>query len=364
MAKPRIIVAAGGTGGHLFPAFALAQEMERRGYLTDLITDERARKYETGAPVRKLFTVPSATIASKNPLAVAKSIVQLTNGRKLSKNIMANTHPKVVVGFGGYPSVPPLLAATSLKIPTVIHEQNAVMGRANRMLAAKVSNIALTFENTKYVEDRYQNKVRVVGNPVRDEVLKLRHVDYEKPDEQFNLLVFGGSQGARYFSDVVPVALAMLPEALRKRLFVVQQCREEDVGRVRETYEQAGITATIEPFFDTLPEIMSKAHLVIARSGASTVSELAILGRPSILVPLPHALDNDQKQNARRLEQVGGAWVMEQNELTPELLSTGIANAMNDAEKLVESARDARILGRPRAVQHFADVVEKLAQYR
>ncbi len=361
--KPSIVVAAGGTGGHLFPAFSLAEEMKRRGYEVDLITDMRGENYQQNTPVRKVYAVPAATVQGKNPIAIAKTLMTLQKGRGKAKKILAEIQPKVVIGFGGYPSLPPLMAAQSLKIPTVVHEQNAVMGRANRLLAKMVSKIALSFENTKYIDDSMLSRVEVVGNPVRDIVRKWGEQPYEaaKLREPLNLLIFGGSQGARYFSETLPDALAHLSQEKKESLRVVQQCREEDIEAVQKIYDEANISATLATFFDNLPEIMAKSHLVIGRSGASTVAELAVMGRPSVLVPLPHALDNDQLYNAKKLSDVGGAWLMEQDKLTPELLALGIFKIMDDPEQLAEAAKMAKKVGTPDAVIKFADVVQKLA---
>lgn len=361
--KPSIVVAAGGTGGHLFPAFALAEEMKRRGYEVDLITDMRGEHYQQNTPVRKVYPLPAATIKGKNPIAIAKTLMTLNKGRSMAKEILQELQPKVVIGFGGYPSLSPLLAAQGLKIPTVVHEQNAVMGRANKLLAKSVSKIALSFEKTKYIDDSMLSRVEVVGNPVRDIVRQWGEQPYlaRAHGEPFNLLIFGGSQGARYFSETLPDALAHLSPKKRENLRIVQQCREEDLKAVQKIYDDSGISANLSTFFDNLPEVMANAHLIIGRAGASTVAELAVMGRPSVLVPLPHSLDNDQLYNAKTLSDVGGAWLMEQDKLTPELLALGIFKVMDDPEQLAEAAKSAKQMGKPDAVIKFADVVQKLA---
>ncbi len=361
--KPSIVVAAGGTGGHLFPAFSLAEEMKRRGFDVDLITDPRGENYQQQTPVRSIYAVPAATLKGKNPLSIAKTMMTLQKGRSKAKAVLQEIQPKVVIGFGGYPSLPPLMAARSLKIPTVIHEQNAVMGRANRFLAKTVSKIALSFEKTKYVDSAMQDKVEFVGNPVRDIVREWGKQPYTAPEPRgsINILIFGGSQGAKYFSDTLPETLAHLSETKKQRLRIVQQCRKEDLERVEKIYKEAGISATLATFFDNLPEIMANSHLVIGRSGASTVAELAVMGRPSVLVPLPHSLDNDQLYNAKILSDVGGAWLMEQDKLTPELLALGIFKVMDDPGQLAVAAENAKKVGVPDAMIKFADVVQNLA---
>jgi UDP-N-acetylglucosamine--N-acetylmuramyl-(pentapeptide) pyrophosphoryl-undecaprenol N-acetylglucosamine transferase len=358
-----ILLSAGGTGGHLFPAFALAEELTRRGRIVDVVTDERGDRYWTGFPGRAMHHVPSATLASNSPLAMAGTVATLGKGVLAARSLLKKLNPSVVVGFGGYPTFPPLVAARLAGIPSVVHEANAVMGRANRMLVKRVTALAASWEGTKNIPEGALGKVRVTGNPVRDAVIAAAATPYPalSPATDVRLLVFGGSQGARYFSDTVPPALAGLPDAARRRLRVTQQCREEDLERVRAAYAQSGITAELAPFFKDLPQRMAAAHLVVARSGASSVSELTVLGRPSILVPLPHALDNDQLNNATRLAEAGAAWCIEQKSLTPQRLGTEIAALIDSPDRLMAAAVAAKRAGKPDAVKLLADLVEQLA---
>ena len=357
-----MILAAGGTGGHLFPAFALAQELGRRGIAVDLVTDTRGDRYGSDFPARAVYRVPSATISGRSILSIGRTAFMLARGIVAAYRLMGNVKPSAVVGFGGYPAFPPLLAATLRGVPTALHEQNAVLGRANRMLLSRVSAIATSFERVKYLEGAALKKARFTGNPVRDLVVDWATQSYPDPDAQgpFSLLVFGGSQGARYFSDAVPAAIAQMPVDKRQRLFVVQQCRPEDLERVEAAYRAAGVRSQLSTFFSNLPEEMAKAHLVIGRAGASTVAELAVMGRPSILVPLPHAIDNDQLQNATRLAESGGAWCIEQKDLTAERLAGAVARLMDEPETLVSAAAAAKAQGRPDAVARLADLVEEL----
>ncbi len=361
--KKSIMVTAGGTGGHLFPAFSLAQELTRRGYEIDLITDMRGDRYGSDFPAREIYQVPAATITAKNPLSIAKTVMKLGKGTAMARSILKKVKPACIVGFGGYPTFPPIFAAKSLGIPAILHEQNAVMGRANRMLAGKSKAIALSFEQTIHVEGELAKKARHTGNPVRDVVIENAKIPYPalSPQGPFNLLVFGGSQGARYFSDLVPPAIALLPDEIKARLNIVQQCREEDVARVNEAYRQAGISFEISTFFANLPEIIAHSHLVLARSGASSVTELAVIGRPSILVPLPHALDNDQLRNAAFLQDAGGAICIEQKDLDAERLATDLAKMAGDPEMLQNAAMAAKGVGKPDAVQRLGDLVEEVA---
>lgn len=358
-----ILLAAGGTGGHLFPAFALAEELGRRGIAVDLATDMRGDRYGTGFPARAVHKIASATVAGRSLVAMAQTGLTLTRGIAQAFALLGRLKPAVVVGFGGYPSFPPLVAASLRGIPTVLHEQNAVLGRANRMLASRVTAIATSFPSVRLIEGKAAAKVRFTGNPVRSQVLAVAGEPYRQagPDQPFNLLVFGGSQGARYFSDAVPPALAKLAPAASRRLRVTQQARDEDIERVTEAYRALAITAEIAPFFKDLPERMAASQLVIGRAGASSVAELAVLGRPSILVPLPHALDNDQLQNATRLAESGGGWCIEQKDLTSERLAAEIGSLMQAPERLASAAAAAKGEGRPDAVVRLADLVLELA---
>jgi UDP-N-acetylglucosamine--N-acetylmuramyl-(pentapeptide) pyrophosphoryl-undecaprenol N-acetylglucosamine transferase len=357
-----IVLAAGGTGGHLFPAFALAQELARRAIVVDLVTDRRGDRYGSDFPARAIHRLPSATLKGRSPLAVATTGATLVRGVAAAIGLFRRLRPAVIVGFGGYPSFAPVLAARLLRLPTLLHEQNAVLGRANRLLAGQVTAVATSFEKTKFVAERRGQTVRCVGNPVRDSVLQWADQAYREPsrDGRIQLLVFGGSQGARYFSELLPAALALLEPSTRARLSVVQQCREEDLAGVKSAYLAQAVAAELASFFPNLPEEMAKAHLVIARSGASTVAELAVLGRPAILVPLPHAIDNDQRLNAIRLAESGGAWCIEQGELSPERLASTLNDLLAAPERLRGAAAAAKRQGRPEAVTALANLVEEL----
>jgi UDP-N-acetylglucosamine--N-acetylmuramyl-(pentapeptide) pyrophosphoryl-undecaprenol N-acetylglucosamine transferase len=360
------MLAAGGTGGHLFPALALAQELGRRGIAVDLVTDMRGDRYGANFPARAIYRVPSATLTRRSPAAAAHAAWMLTRGVAAAFRLLGQVKPHAVVGFGGYPAFPPLVAASLRRIPTALHEQNAVLGRANRVLAGRVSAIATSFEHTRFLEGPTRARARLTGNPVRDEVVDWATQSYRAPGPRgpFSLLVFGGSQGARFFSDALPPALALLAPELRANLFVVQQCREEDLARVEQAYEACGVRAHLAAFFPNLPEEMAKSHLVIARAGASTVAELTVIGRPAILVPLPHAVDNDQLTNAKQLAESGGAWCIEQQQLTPERLAEAISRLLTSPEALVAAAAAMKRMGRLDAVQLLADLVEELVGNR
>lgn len=361
MTKGIIMLAAGGTGGHLFPAEALAHELKALGWSVHLVTDSRAERFAGKFPADEIHVVPSATIGSKNPVKVARSLWKLWTGIRAAKRLMAKVRPAVVVGFGGYPTVPPLLAASSLGIPSMIHEQNAVMGRANKALAKKVKAIAGGF--LPETDGPYASKTVTTGNPVRPAVLEAAKVPYQPsgPGEDFRLVVFGGSQGAQYFSKSVPTAVSLLDADLQKRLRLTQQARPEDMEMVTNCSAKLDLKSEIQPFFTDMAERIGKAHLVICRSGASTVSEISVIGRPAILVPYPYALDHDQAANAAALAATGGAKVIAQSELSAEKLSRILTNAMTNPDSLVQMAENARRAGKPDAARLLAAMVEAIA---
>ena len=361
MTKGIILLAAGGTGGHLFPAEALAHELKAMGYSVHLVTDSRAERYAGKFPADEVHVVPSATIGSKNPISVVKSLWTLWTGMRAARKLIARLKPKAVVGFGGYPTVPPLLAATGMGVPSIIHEQNAVMGRANKALASRVKAIAGGFlpEGT----GAFAEKTVTTGNPVRPAVLAAANVPYASAvgDAPFHLVVFGGSQGAQYFSKAVPQAICRLEDDVRQRIKVTQQARPEDKDGVIATYDKLGVPAEVSPFFTDMAERIAGAQLVICRSGASTVSELAVIGRPAILVPYPYALDHDQAANAAALAAKGGARVIAQAELTADRLASILKDAIGKPQSLADMAANARETGKPDAASLLASLVEAIA---
>jgi UDP-N-acetylglucosamine--N-acetylmuramyl-(pentapeptide) pyrophosphoryl-undecaprenol N-acetylglucosamine transferase len=360
--KAPVLIAAGGTGGHLFPAAALAHALARRDVPVHLATDERATRYGGAFPAEAVHVIKAATPTGGNLFARAWAVLTLIGGTTDARALLRRVKPRVVVGFGGYPTVPPLLAAAMLGIPSVLHEQNAVLGRANRLLARRVRRIATAFPTLGRLDPKLQPKCIEVGNPVRPAVLDAARLQYPGLAQgRFWLLVIGGSQGARVMSDIVPAAIEALPADARKRLVLVQQARAEDETRVRETYARHGVEAEIAPFFADLPRRMAEAHLVIARAGASTVSELAVIGRPAILVPYPHALDQDQSANAAHLAVSGAADVIAQPSFTPEYLTGKLAEALANPENLTKRAAAAKQAGIPDAADRLADLVLELA---
>ena len=362
MAKGTLLLAAGGTGGHLFPAEALAHEMAARGWKVHLATDDRAERFAGHFPAAAVHPIASATLASKNPLALLGAFWTIWRGVRQASEIIRRIKPDVAVGFGGYPTVPPLYAATRRNVPTIIHEQNAVMGRANKALAARVTAIAGGFlsEAARPVsgKDRADGQSRAPG---RHRGCRQRPTSRRRSGEPFRLLVFGGSQGAQFFSDAVPAAVATLSPLQRKRLAIVQQARAEDTGRVRAAYAELGVEAQVQPFFTDMAKKIAAAHLVVSRSGASTVSEIAVIGRPALLVPYPYALDHDQAANAAALAAAGGAEVHVQASLSTERVAQLLGGAMEDPERLARMANAAKSAGKPDAAQLLADLTEAIA---
>ena len=353
---------AGGTGGHLFPAMALAQELIRRGHAVELMTDHRVESYGADFPARQIHIVPAATPSGGNPLKLVSAGLTILRGMAVAHGKLRKGRPDAVIGFGGYPTFPPFIAANVLGIPGILHEQNAVMGRANRALARFADLLAMSFPETKFATQHGLEKA-LTGNPVRDRVRAVMGRPYPALDGKgpIRLVVTGGSQGARVMSDIVPEAVALLSPELRSRLQIVQQARPEDVDRVTDCYRRARTSVEIATFIPDLPERIADAHLVICRAGASTIAELTVLGRPAILVPLPGSLDADQKHNALFMEQGGGGWVAEQATLSPQSLATRLHDLLTQPALLQQAAHAARALGQPRAVEKLADAAEALA---
>jgi UDP-N-acetylglucosamine--N-acetylmuramyl-(pentapeptide) pyrophosphoryl-undecaprenol N-acetylglucosamine transferase len=360
MNAPLILLTAGGTGGHLFPAEALANALKASGARVALATDKRANAYAGSFPADEIVEIPSATPSGRSVPQMARAALMLAQGTLKAAAAIRRMKPAVVVGFGGYPTVPPVVAASLLGVPAVIHEANGVMGRANRLLARRASVIATGFADLKGIPANVRGRVVRTGNPIRPAVIEAAQQPYPALDGKIRLLVVGGSQGARVMSDVVPPAIELLPEEIRSRLLVCQQARGEDLERVRAHYGRLGLEFEAEPFFKDLPGRLGGAHLVISRSGASTVAELAAIGRPSILVPLPGSLDQDQAANARTLGDLGAAIVLPQAEFTPQRLADEIRQLLREPDRLTGAASAAHSAGITDAAERLAEAVLQL----
>jgi UDP-N-acetylglucosamine--N-acetylmuramyl-(pentapeptide) pyrophosphoryl-undecaprenol N-acetylglucosamine transferase len=358
-----IVLSAGGSGGHLFPAQALAGELQKRGRKIVVMTDARFKNYQTAFPGAVIETVPSAAFSDRSIVGLISAPFEIVGGVTMSLIKLRRLRPAAVVGFGGYPSVPVMVAAILSRMPTAILAPDALLGRANRLVMNHVRLIAANFPLVRFLP-KDMKKVVYTGNTLRPEVVALANAPYDTPtaDGPLRLLVFGGSQGARVFSELVPAAVALLPDAIRARLDIVQQCRPEDLESVKAIYAKAGVKAELAPFFSDLPRRMAWAHLVIARSGAGTVSELAVIGRPAILVPLPHALDDNQTPNADALADAGGGWRVRQSELTPQKLADMLAAAFSAPADLARRAAAARSIAKADGTERFADAVEQIAR--
>jgi len=362
MSKPLILLAAGGTGGHVFPAEALADVLIGRGYRLGLVTDRRGHAYGGTLGSLETYRIAAGGIAGRGLLSKVRAVAELGLGVIQARALLKRLRPAAVVGFGGYASVPTMVAATLLGIPTAIHEQNAVLGRANRLLAGRVRRIATSYATVSHLDPAWKGKVVHTGMPVRAPIAALRDAAYPllEDSQTVRVLVLGGSQGARILSEIIPAALAALPESIRTRLSVAQQCRPEDLEAVRAAYAGTGIDATLDSFFADVPDRLRDAHLVIARSGASTVAELTALGRPAILVPYPHAIDDHQTANARAVDEAGGAWLMPQPAFTPDALAARLEALFTQPGTLARAAECARAAGRPDAAALLADLVAAL----
>lgn len=360
--KP-VILAAGGTGGHIFPAQALAEELSERGVMVYLVTDKRFSGYVTEVPVNEVLFIKAGRMGA-GLFGKVKGLALAGVGIFQAMNHLRKLKPGMVVGFGGYPSFPTMIAAMLLGIPTIIHEQNAVLGRANRKLLGKVTAVATSFQPTRMIDEKNQSKVTLTGNPVRSSVRALAHLPYRDitDDGTINILVIGGSQGASIFSRIVPAAIASLPPSLRERIRIDQQCRVDDLEVTRAAYHQLGVSANLSAFFSDISTLLAGAHLVITRAGASSLTELAVAGRPAILVPLPTAMDNHQMINANAVEDAGGGWVMTQDGFTAAALSARIETFMNAPQSMILAAHAAKTTGNIHAAEHLADLVQTIAK--
>ena len=356
------VVAAGGTGGHMFPAEALARELASRGWRVVLATDARGEQYAHAFPAEERLALDAAT--GSGPIGLLKAGVAILKGVGQAQSAFARIGADVVVGFGGYPSAPALVAAVATRRPTLIHEQNAVLGRTNRMLAPAVGTVASAFPTLGRAPAKVKARARLVGNPVRPDIRALFDRAYVAPagDGPIHVLVTGGSQGARILSETAPRALAALPEAIRSRLKVQQQSRPETLESARQIYLEAGIAAEVAPFFRDMADRLSRAHLVIGRAGASTCSELAVAALPSVLIPLKIAMDDHQTLNARALADVGAARVIAEDAVTVESLTAALSEMLSDPARLSAMSAAARSVAIPDAAARLADLVEAAAR--
>ena len=355
------VLAAGGTGGHMVPAHALAAELKARGHGVLLITDARGAKIPGLFDKVPVHVLPAGRLGG-GPIGWVKAAFAVLAGRREAKAIYRDHPPNAVIGFGGYPAFPALLAAGSRGIPTLLHEQNAVVGRVNRLLVREATAIATAYDQVERLKSSFEAKTVLVGNPVRDSVTKLGEMPFPPFDETgpLKILVTGGSQGASVLGQVVPSGLGLLDPSLRHRLQVVQQCRPDDIGEIRERYSVLGIPAELMTYIADMPQKLSDAHLVIGRAGASTIAELTAAGRPAILIPYPSATDDHQTANAREMVRVGGARMIAQTEFTPETLARQIDALAADPVALANAAARSLSVGRPHAAADLADLAERI----
>ncbi len=361
-ARP-IMIVAGGTGGHMFPGVAVAQILSARGHRIAFVSDTRGAavsRENLGLPPDIERYAVSAGRLGGSFFSASRGVVALIKGFTEARRLVRRLQPSLAVGFGGYPTVPPILAAGLAGVPTIIHEQNAVLGRANRRLARGARAFALSFENTAKLSEAGAARARVVGNPIREEIAALATQPYEPPGEVLQLMVLGGSLGAQVFSKIVPAAFQTMAPELRPRFRVAQQCRAEDIEAVRAIYRELQMPVELATFFEDVPQRLARTHLVICRAGASTIAEMTTAGRPALYVPYPHAADDHQTANARAIETGGGGWLFPQPEFTPGALAGWLEAAVEDPASLAGVAETARKLGNPTAAERLADMVERL----
>ncbi|MFN3826879.1 MAG: undecaprenyldiphospho-muramoylpentapeptide beta-N-acetylglucosaminyltransferase [Micavibrio sp.] len=357
-----ILISAGGTGGHMLPAASLARDLVSRGFRVEIATDWRGYTFEKFFGDLPMHVLKAGTI-QKGFVRKITGPLSLLIGIAQAYRLVGKLKPVVVIGFGGYPSFPSVYVAQNQKIPTILHEQNAVLGRANVLLSKRAERIALSLPHVEGVSDFDSPRIVVTGNPVREEIGRLYALPYPllQTDGPLRIFVMGGSLGAKVFSVVVPAALARLPAPQRARIEVVQQCRSEDIEAARDIYVRAGIKARLETFFGDVPDILASTHLVISRSGASTVAEVTTAGRPAIFVPYPHHADQQQKANAETVADQGGAWVMTEQGFTEDALLSRIETFLQNPETLFRAAEAARSCGRPDAARRLGNLVVSIA---
>ena len=356
------ILAAGGTGGHLFPAQALAETLAARGWRIVLATDERGAQYADKFPAEERIGLSASTYRSGDPVGMLRAGVRVARGVLQARTALKRLDPAVVVGFGGYPALPTMLAAISARRPTVLHEQNAVLGRVNRLIAPRVSAVACAFPTLMMATPQVKKRAVVVGNPIRPEIQPLYSTVYKRPTKEIRILITGGSQAARLLSELPPASMQLLPEALRARIKVQQQTRVESIDTARRAYAEAMVDAEIAPFFRDMAGRLGEAHLIIGRAGASTCCETAVAGRPSILVPLKIAADDHQTYNAKVLTEAGAAVVIREDDLTVESLADALKALLSQPGRLAEMAAAAHGVAVPDAADRLADLVERTAR--
>ena len=351
----KILLVGGGTGGHMFPAQALAENLKAQGWEIALMTDARGRKHCGRIPADPIIEVQAASISPRKPIQAINGALKLARGVKQAKAFIREWKPDVIVGFGGYPAFPAMRAAQSAGLPTILHEQNAVLGRVNRVFAAKATHVVTGFDVLEKVSPKAN--VQCLGNPMRAQIVEAMPSDYQAPNETINVLIVGGSLGARILSQSLPKAIALLPKDLRGRLRVVQQTTESELTNARQAYTDAGVTAICETFFSDIEIHLAVAHYVVGRAGASSVSEIALMGKPSLLIPLAIAMDDHQTVNARSLEEHGAADILPESEFTPQSVANILQDRLNDSNWLSSAAASARSLGRPNAARDLAQLV-------
>ncbi|MFQ3360517.1 MAG: undecaprenyldiphospho-muramoylpentapeptide beta-N-acetylglucosaminyltransferase [Alphaproteobacteria bacterium] len=355
----KIIIVAGGSGGHVFPSIAVIDELIDSSFEILMITDKRGLNYKNLFPNITIRVIESDTPFGKNNLKKILFLFKIIPGLLLSFWILLKFSPRLIIGFGGYPSFPPIMIAYLLRIPIIIHEQNLIMGRANRFLGNLAKKILISQKDTKNILPKHYNKTLLVGNPIRKEICRLRstHAPLYEHTNKFNILIFGGSQGASIFSNLIPLSLSLLPSELRSNINIVQQVVKKDLSLLEEKYKELSIPAKIETFFDNLPLYMHEADIIISRAGATSIDEFRVIGKPSILIPLSHSIDNDQYINAKKLENDGACILVEEKDLNEKFLSNQINYFYNNREVLTKMSLAAYATGNTSAAKNVANLI-------
>lgn len=356
----KFFLSSGGTGGHIFPAEALAEELKNRGHEIIFITDERYKNYDGAPKSFSVMKIPAATLQGGLP-AKLKSVLKILQGIIVALKILNKAKGAVMVGFGGYPSFPTIVAAKILGLKIIIHEQNSVLGITNRALSRFADKIATSFSEVWGISEENQHKISYTGNPVRKQIADLQNLPYPEING-FNIVVVGGSLGASIFSDIVPAAIKKLSPSMQNKIHIFQQARRNDAEKVKAAYAEIPVQAEVQEFFTNIAELYANAHLIIARSGASTVAELALIGKPAIFVPYPNSKGDHQLLNAEALAEIGGAWVMDQKDFRADNLAKKLQEFYANPAMLKTAAEKIMHRAKPGAVQNLANLAEELAQ--
>lgn len=354
------VVTTGGSGGHIFPAESISAALIQKGFDVVFVTDKRGSNFRVLQGVQT-YRLMAEHIMGRSLWGKIKGAFKLYCGAVQALFLLRKLKPDVVVGVGGYASLPAVLAAHMWRMPVVLHEQNAVLGRANRLLAKNAYLILTAFQPTLRSPANVRNVW--VGQPVRPAVLEKEHTPYPDRRKIFNLFIFGGSQGAHFFTHKVPEALFMLPDTLKSKISVTAQVRPEDMEYAQKIYSEQGFhSVTLKSFFDNMPDLIAQSHLIIGRAGASTIAEAEIVGRPAILIPLPTSADNHQLENARQFCDAGAGWLVTEDNWNAEKFAHRLEKLIQDKEMLEHAASESYRLAKPNVSEQIAVLIDDIVK--